>query len=98
VCATVLIVGACSDPEYGADDARADLVAAGFDSGEADCVIGGLEEFFVDEFIALQEAEGLGDVSQAQIDNYVRNRFADEGAVTLAASAETEWLVAECRR
>jgi hypothetical protein len=97
VTAAVFVLASCSDSEYTVADARDDLAASGFTAGEADCVIAGLEAFFVDEFIALQEARGIDEVSQAQIDNYVRNRFASEAPVTQAASDATRRLVAECR-
>ena len=89
-------VGACSQPEYTVDDAQAELADAGLSPDAARCVTAGLEAYFTEEFLALQESEGLEAVSQRQVDNYVRNRLAGVDAIDPAAQAETDRLVAEC--
>ncbi len=89
-------VGACSQPEYTVDDAEAELAAAGLSPGAAQCVTAGLEAYFTEEFLALQESEGLEAVSQRQVDNYVRNRLAGVDVTDPAAQTETDRLVAEC--
>lgn len=89
-------VGACSQPEYTVDDAQTELADAGLSTAAARCVTEGLEAYFTEEFLALQESEGLESVSQRQVDNYVRNRLAGVDVTDPAAQIETERLVAEC--
>ena len=55
----VFLATACSQEPYTAADGEADLVAAGWSVVEAKCAIAGLDAYFRDEFVSVQEAEGI---------------------------------------
>ena len=93
----VAALSACAQPAYTSDDARADLVAQGFTTAEADCVLEGLDRYFRDEFEQKQAAEGFEQIPKRQVDNYVRNKFAGVDDVPADLSDEAERLVRECR-
>lgn len=95
----LVALGACSQDPYTADDGRADLIEAGYSEAEADCVVAGLDAYFREEFLAIQESEGIepGVVPQRQAEIYVKNRFAGNLDVPPDLADEADRLVAECR-
>jgi hypothetical protein len=95
--AGALVATACSQPPYTAEDGRTDLIEAGFGADAADCVVAGLDDYFREEFLAKQQAEGITGVPEAQVDNYVKNRFAGVTEVPQDLADEADRIVAECR-
>jgi hypothetical protein len=90
-------LGACSQPPYSAEDGRTDLIDAGFSETAAGCVIDGIDAYFREEFLQKQAAEGIAGVPKAQVDNYVKNRFAGISDIPEDLAEETHRLAAECR-
>ncbi len=99
--ATLCVIGAsaCSQDPYTATDGRADLVRAGWSASEANCAIEGLDAYFRDEFVSVQEAEGIprDAIPELQIDLYVKNQFARVSDVPADLVAEAQRLATECR-
>lgn len=93
----VAILGACSQPAYTVEDARADLLAEGFSRRQADCILQGLDAYFREEFEQKQVAEGFEQIPARQIKNYVKNKFAGVDDVPADLSDEADRLVQECR-
>ena len=99
--ATLVVVGAtaCSQDPYTASDGRHDLVRAGWSKAEAECAIDGLDAYFRDEFVSVQQAQGIprDAIPELQIDLYVKNQFARVSDVPGDLLAEAQRLATECR-
>jgi hypothetical protein len=99
IAGVLIVAAACSQDPYTAADGRDDLVAAGWAVAEAECAIDGLDAYFRDEFVSVQEAEGIprDAIPEIQIDLYVKNQFARVSDVPADLAAEAERLASACR-
>jgi hypothetical protein len=99
----VAALAGCSTAEYTANNARDDLVRAGWSKDEAQCLVARLRSYYAQQYIDANKREderrgvkftGVNPQGSAL---FVRNELSNSGALDAAEIAATRRIAQRCR-